>query len=115
MTEDLWHRYAKIWLQQGAERDTEMACCLSDAIVYRDPQIEAKGKDAFSRYISDFQDDYPGCGFVIKKVSSHNGRSLADWDCVDASGKMLFSGISFAVVNPNGQFTELNGFYPVEV
>ncbi len=114
MQEKLWHLYAKIWLQTGAQRVDGMSVCLAEDIVYRDPQISAEGVEAFADYITGFQQDYPGCGFRIRQVSHHNDRSLADWDCVTKEGEVLFQGRSFAVVNKQGKFTELNGFYPVE-
>ncbi len=111
MSKEQWQRYAQIWSSDAATHEREMAVCLTADVTYRDPLTVLSGHEDFSKYMADFQGNFPGCRFKIKEARTHHGRSLATWDLVDAQGGVVMPGMSYALLADDGKFSEFNGFF----
>jgi hypothetical protein len=48
---------------------------------------------------------------VTTYYQSHNGRSMARWNMVDANGNVIGDGISFGEYNAGGMLTSMTGFF----
>lgn len=109
--EDLWSRYARIWSLEGPARAEEILACLSESVVYADPNAELEGHAAFTAYLDGFQRSFPGHSFVIRAVSAQRADSLARWDLLDPRGGAVFPGVSFGQADGAGRFIRLRGFF----
>ncbi len=110
--EQLWRRYAKIWSSDQSTRERELQACLADDATYCDPNGLLAGRPALSEYMGGFQDNFPGNGFTIIDVISHDGGSLARWTQYDANESTLHYGASFASHDAEGRLKNINGFFP---
>lgn len=53
----------------------------------------------------------PGLKLKLKNYYTHHDYSLAEWDLLNAEGKILTSGSSFAEYNKEGKIVEMSGFF----
>lgn len=81
-----WERYVSAWkAASAAEKRALYEGCLHPACLYRDPLHEAKGWDALTSYMLDFDTQIPGGHFVTTSFMAHHQRSLASWQMAKAS------------------------------
>lgn len=112
MTPDaLWHRYAVIWSLGAAQRQAELAACLTDDASYCDPNGLLSGRAALSDYMGQFQARMPDGHFHIRSVLHHHDRSLADWSLLGADGGVLQRGTSFGALAEDGRLRAISGFF----
>ena len=107
----VWDRYAAIWSLGEDKRNQELKGCLSEDATYSDPASDILDVKALSEYMAGFQSTFPNCRFQINKAQLHHGRTLAQWDMVDADGTTLQQGVSHVLLADDGKFKQISGFF----
>lgn len=110
-TDVLWKRYATSWSLPEEERLQELSACLAAEVIYCDPNGLIEGRQALSIYMGQFQQSAPGSHFAIESVLSHHHRSLANWSLHGTDGRILQTGMSFAVHSADGRLQTITGFF----
>lgn len=108
----IWERYTSAWKEPSKaaklaalERSVEAAC------TYRDPLVVAAGYEQLVAYMLDFHRQVPGGHFVTTYFQAHNDRSIARWNMVDGSGRVIGDGVSFGEYNADGRLCTMTGFF----
>ena len=105
-----WQFYADVWsMDEG--RYLALEKCVVPKVTYRDPSSKCQGIEHFSNYMKGFQASLPGANFEIKDAFVHHNRTLAHWSLVLADGSTLHDGTSFALMDDQGRFIEITGFF----
>lgn len=107
----LWNRYAATWSLTADDRPAELAACLTEDVIYCDPQGRIPGQAALSTYMGQFQDAFPGTRFRIESVLNHHDRTLASWTLRGAGEEVFQRGTSYAVVAEDGRLSTITGFF----
>jgi len=114
MTHDFWRSYASCWSAPDAQRTELLPQLTSADVSYRDPMTEVRGREAFSAYMKQFQNGYPGHRFDVERVDAHHDRSLARWQLIDPSGQPVQRGVSSAVHDEEGRLRDVTGFFQAQ-
>jgi hypothetical protein len=112
MNLEFWSTYARCWSNDAADRAAALADVTADDVVYRDPNVEVRGRASFGAYMDGFRRGFPGHRFEIARVDAHHDRSLAHWRLVDGAGVAVQSGVSHAVHDARGLLCDVTGFFP---
>jgi hypothetical protein len=110
----IWETYVSAW--KASAREEKCAALLASVAhdcTYRDPLSELRGQDALVDYMLSFHKQIPGGHFVTTYFCEHHGRSIAKWNMVDASGKVLSDGVSYGEYGPGGKLVAMTGFFDV--
>ncbi|HKS99365.1 MAG TPA: nuclear transport factor 2 family protein [Rugosimonospora sp.] len=113
MSIDTWRHYAKCFATSGDERERLMNAHLSPTVVYRDPNTEVHGHQAFAAEMTRTQAMFPGHTFEVFAVDAHHDRSVARWRLLDADGNHVANGLSHAIHDTDGRLSDITGFYPI--
>ena len=113
MSVDAWRGYAQCFATSGQERQRLMTAHLSPSVVYRDPNTEVHGYEAFAAEMTRTQAVFPGHTFEILAVDAHHRHSVARWRLLDVEGKHVANGLSHAVHDADGRLADITGFYPI--
>ena len=89
----------------------ELEECLDANFTYCDVNGLLEGRAALSRYMGAFQAQVRSGRFRIESVIAHHGRMLAEWTLLGRDNAVLQTGRSFAVVNSDGRFMHITGFF----
>ncbi len=111
MPQSNWDRYSASWSQPEAERDAVLAELTTLDMTYSDPTVALEGREAFSVYMGEFQQQFPGTRFEIIDVREHHQQSLANWKLVDGTGNIAMLGTSHALMTAEGKFMSFTGFF----
>lgn len=111
MLKQNWDRYSASWSQTESLRDAALAELTTDDVTYTDPAIDLSGREAFSAYMGNFQQQFPGTRFEIIDVREHHGQTLASWKLIDDSGAVHMLGTSHARLTEEGRFRSFTGFF----
>lgn len=111
MAKENWDRYSASWSQPEAVRGAVLADLAMPDVTYTDPVVELSGPDAFSAYMGEFQQQFPGTRFEIIDVREHHQQSLANWKLIDSAGDVVMLGTSHARLAPDGRFRSFTGFF----
>lgn len=109
-----WDLYTSAWNETA--KDAKAAALAASAhadCVYRDPTHKVDGHAALLEHMLDFHRDVPNGRFDTTHFEAHHGRSLARWNLLDASGKMVGDGSSFCEYDAQGKLVTMTGFFPV--
>lgn len=110
--DELWEAYTSTWSEPDpATRLRLLEKYLSADCEYCDPRVRAVGYDELSGYMAQFQQTVPGGRFATTAFREHHDQSLAGWNMLDASGRVVMRGTSFAVYAPDGRLRRLTGFF----
>ena len=113
MTIDTWRNYAKCFATTGDERQRLMTAHLSPDIVYRDPNTELRGHEAFAAEMTRMQAMFPDHTFEILAIDAHHRHSVARWRLLDPEGKHVTNGLSHAIHDTDGRLADITGYYPI--
>lgn len=107
----IWETYRASWSNENsAKRTDELRKITSDDFEYRDPNIELRGFEKLSDYMTQFQKEFTGASFVITDFIVHHDRSLAHWNMVNSENEVVANGTDFATYE-NGKLKQITGFF----
>jgi hypothetical protein len=106
-----WERYAACWSAADGERARRLVECVTEDVVYRDPNTTVESASGLAAYMDGFRQAFPADRFLIDHVDEHHGRSLARWRQVGAGGDSVQHGISSAVHDADGNLIDITGFF----
>ena len=79
---------------------------------YTDPTVHVAGQQDLIRYISDFQQRFPGVKIVAtSQADFHHGVARFTWRMVEGSGTTRVEGIDFVELAPDGRIRRIVGFF----
>ena len=111
MNVEIWQDYASCWSVSDAQRSALLPAAVAPGVQYRDPNAEVRGVAELAGYMADFQRAMPGHRFAIRGVEAHHRRSLARWQQLDAAGRAVADGISYAIHDEQGKLADITGFF----
>lgn len=108
----IWETYTAAW--KAAEADAGlalMAASLAPECTYQDPLTRVNGWDELLAYMAAFHQQVPGGHFATRRFRYHDGQSIAQWDMLDAQGKVIGDGVSVGHYNAEGRIVAVRGFF----
>ena len=114
MSIDTWRNYARCFSTSDDERQRLMAAHLSPKVIYRDPNTEVHGHEAFAAEMTRMQTAFPGHTFEVFAVDAHHNHSMARWRLLDAEGNHVTNGLSHGIHDTDGRLADITGFYPIK-
>lgn len=109
---ETWERYVSAW--KAPSRPEKLAALEASVEItcsYRDPLAVATGRDQLVAYMLDFHRQVPGGHFTTTHFQAHHDRSIAKWNMVDGSGRVIGDGISFGEYTADGRLRAMTGFF----
>ncbi|MGX9899583.1 nuclear transport factor 2 family protein [Arthrobacter sp. SA17] len=106
----IWNQYAACWSLAPEIRERELAASVTSDVQYQDPNTIINGLSELSEYMEGFRSMSPGSSFRIDTVSGHHDASMARWSLLDAEGRSIGAGASFAN-EQNGLLKNITGFF----
>jgi len=107
----VWETYRTSWSNDNSvERTEELQKIMTEDFEYRDPNIDLKGYEELSDYMSEFQKEFVGASFTIQDFQVHHDRSLAHWNMINAENEVVGNGTDFAIYE-NGKLKQVTGFF----
>ncbi len=108
----IWETYTSAWKAESVDdKRALIGASLARECVYQDPLADVGGWDALLAYMADFHRQVPGGHFVTRRFRSLRGQSVAQWDMLDAQGKVIGDGISVGLYNDAGRLVTVTGFF----
>ena len=108
--ENLWNQYAACWSADPDSRESELANCVTRDVQYQDPNTTIDGLSELSGYMEAFRSISPASSFRIETVLGHHDATMARWSLLDAEGRSIGTGASFAS-NREGLLGNITGFF----
>ncbi|WP_394778056.1 nuclear transport factor 2 family protein [Undibacterium sp.] len=110
----IWETYTSAWKTESAdEKRALIAATLARDCTYQDPLAKVSGADELIAYMRNFHQQMPGAHFVTRRFRFHHGQSVAQWDMVDAQGKVIGDGVSVGHYNDAGRLVTITGFFDI--
>ena len=107
----IWETYRISWSNDNSvERTDELQKIMTIDFEYRDPNVELKGHEELSDYMSQFQKEFVESSFTIQDFQVHHDRSLTHWSMVNAENEVVGKGTDFATYE-NGKLKQITGFF----
>lgn len=107
----IWETYRASWNNDDSvKRTDELKEIMTEDFEYRDPNIELRGSEQLSDYMSQFQKEFVGASFVITDLQYHHEKILAHWNMVNAKNEVVGNGTDFAIYE-NGKLKQITGFF----
>lgn len=107
---NIWNQYAACWSVDPDSRESELAKCVTGDVQYRDPNTMTNGLSELSGYMEAFRSTSPAGSFRIDTVLSHHDATMARWSLLDAEGRSIGAGASFAN-SREGLLGNITGFF----
>jgi hypothetical protein len=82
--------------------------------VYTDPTAEVKGRDGLLKHTGEFVNNPEMKGFSLERVSGvdvHHQVLRFDWALKDPSGAVVVAGVDYGVLDDDGRFSSITGFF----
>ena len=115
MQNDLHHiceTYTSAWKAKSVdEKRALIGASLAKKCTYQDPLAKVSGWDELIAYMLNFHQQVPGGHFATRRFRFHHGQSVAQWDILDAQGKVIGDGISVGHYNEAGRLVTVTGFF----
>jgi hypothetical protein len=108
--EKIWNQYAACWSVVPDSREPEVAKCVTGDVRYRDQNTVTNGLSELSGYMEAFRSASPASSFRIDTVLGHHDATMARWSLVDAEGRSMATGASFAGER-DGLLANITGFF----
>ncbi|GGC84378.1 nuclear transport factor 2 family protein [Undibacterium terreum] len=110
----VWETYTSAWKAESADdKHPLVAATLAQQCTYQDPLAKVSGRDELIAYMLNFHQQLPGAHFVTRRFRFHHGQSVAQWDMLDAQGKLIGDGVSVGHYNEAGQLVTISGFFDI--
>lgn len=106
----IWSHYAACWSLTPEIREEELAVCVTADVQYVDPNTITNGLSELAEYMEGFRSTSPASSFRIDTVASHHDASMARWSLLDAEGRCVGAGTSFAN-EQDGLLKNVTGFF----
>ncbi|NMH89963.1 nuclear transport factor 2 family protein [Flavivirga algicola] len=107
----IWETYRASWNNDDSVKRTDkLKEIMTEDFEYRDPNIELKGSEQLSDYMSQFQKEFVGASFVITDFQFHHDKSLSHWNMVNTENEVVGNGTDYAVYE-NGKLKQITGFF----
>ena len=105
-------RYIDMWNETDpSRRRAIIAEIWTETASYRDPRLEAEGREGIEAMVQKVQAAYPGHRFkLVSDVDVHHDRLRFTWEVGVEGGPILARGIDFAVVTGE-QLQSMTGFF----
>lgn len=108
----IWERYTTAWKAPSkAAKLAALEGSVDAACTYQDPLAAAAGYEQLVAYMLDFHRQVPGGHFVTTYFQAHHDRSIAKWNMVDGSGRVIGDGVSFGEYSADGRLRTMTGFF----
>lgn len=109
---EVLHTYLAMWREPDqAKREALLAECVSDDVVFADPQDYHEGRDALAANTKRFHETFPGA--VLSRTSEvdiQNRRHRYTWR-IELDGKTLIDGMDVTTLNDDGRIERIDGFF----
>lgn len=106
----IWDQYAACWSVVPDSRESELAKCVTRDVQYKDPNTITNGLSELSGYMEGFRSTSPASSFRIDAVLGHHDATMARWSLLDAAGRSIGTGTSFASTR-HGLLGNITGFF----
>lgn len=106
----IWNEYAACWSLAPDDRESKLAKCGTRDVQYKDANTITNGLSELSGYMEAFRSTSPASRFRIDTVLSHHDATMARWSVLDAEGRSVGTGASFASKR-DGLFGNITGFF----
>jgi SnoaL-like domain len=78
---------------------------------YVDPMFAAEGHAALDEMVTQVHEQFPGYRFHrTGQVEAHHDRARWSWELGAPDGSAAAAGVDFAILAPDGRFSEVTGF-----
>jgi len=107
-------RYIAMWNETDPDRRRGIISEIwTETASYRDPKLEAEGREGIDAMVQKVQAAYPGHRFkLVSDVDVHHDRLRFTWEVGVEGGPILARGLDFAVVTGK-QLQSMTGFFDV--
>ncbi len=106
--------YLETWNETDAGKRAELIeSSLGADIWYRDPMLEADGRQAYGEMIASVQSQFPG--LVMRRTSGidgHHDLVRFNWSLGEPGADPVFSGVDVAKFDDDGKLHRIIGFIP---
>jgi len=110
--QQIWETYTSAWKAGNVEtRRALLGASLAPECSYQDPLTTVDGCEALIGYMAQFHQQVPGGHFATRRFRFHDGHSVAQWDMLDAHGKVIGDGVSIGHYNEAGRLMTVKGFF----
>ena len=105
--------YFAVWNEPDqARRRARIAEVWSPGATYVDPMFAAQGAEALEALVAGLHQNYPGHTFrQTGPLDVHHDRARWGWDFLAPDGKLVMSGVDFAVLDADGKLRDVTGFF----
>ena len=112
---ELADRYIELWNEHDPERRHELIQhTFAENGAYRDPLLAGDGREGISGMIGEAQTQFGHYRFRrTGPVDAHHDRIRFTWDLSDNGIDVQVAGIDFGVVNEDGLFESITGFFDI--
>jgi hypothetical protein len=110
---DVVDTYIDMWNEEDDGRRAELIrTAWADDARYRDPLLEADGRDGLSEMVATVHGRYPGHRFRrTSGVDAHHDVARFGWDLVGPDGAVFVAGIDVATLADDGRLRTITGFF----
>lgn len=111
--QDVLTAYIDAWSEPEPDRRAALlAISWSEEGIYRDPQMEAKGRAALSDYIGTVHERMAGARLAYTSgISKHHGHIYFSWQLIASDGKVVLKGVDFGTLAGDGRLRQIVGFF----
>ena len=106
----MWETYCQVWSATNPQRQQLLERCLTPSFHMFNDRGDTSGYEAIQKIVDGFQARTPGATFSTKAVQAHNSFAKMEWDCMDASGKVVMSGVDFVDLAEDGRAKRIVAF-----
>lgn len=105
--------YIDAWSEPDPERRAALlTVAWSEEGIYRDPQMETKGREALSDYIGTVHDRLAGARLAYTSgVTRHHSHLYFSWQLIASDGKVVLNGVDFGTLSGDGRLRQIVGFF----
>jgi len=108
----IWETYTSAWKAESVDdKRALIGASLARECAYQDPLTKVSGWDELLAYMANFHQQVPGGHFVTRRFRHLHGQSVAQWDMLDAQGKLIGDGVSVGHYNDAGRLVTVTGFF----
>lgn len=105
--------YIDMWNEEDGERRAELIrTAWADDCRYRDPLLEADGREGISEMVAGVHGHYPGHRFRrTTGIDAHRDVARFGWELVAPGGDVFVGGIDVVTLSDDGRIRTLTGFF----